>query len=131
MSGSCMLLRREAFEQVGRFDESYFMYCEDMDLCRRLAEAGWQNVYVPTAVVTHAGGHATQREPARMAREHHRSMYRYLARQYSGPAYAPLRLLLAAGLAARYLLSTRVRGLRDGAEPTRSADVLDDREGSP
>ena len=101
------------------------MYCEDMDLCHRLAAAGWSSVYVPSAVVTHHGGHATQRVPDRMLREHHRSLFRYLSRQYSGPTYAPLRALLGVGLLLRYLLARRVPSLAAGAEPTRSADLLD------
>ncbi len=49
------------------------MYFEDLDLGDRLGQAGWQNVYVPAAVVVHAGGHAARRDPRRMAAEHHRS----------------------------------------------------------
>jgi N-acetylglucosaminyl-diphospho-decaprenol L-rhamnosyltransferase len=126
LSGSCMLLRREAFDGVGGFDPSYFMYCEDMDLCRRLAEAGWANVYVPSAVITHQGGHATSRAAGPMLREHHRALYRYLSRQYSGPRWAPVRLLLGAGLLLRYLLASLVPSLGEGAAPTRSADVLEE-----
>jgi N-acetylglucosaminyl-diphospho-decaprenol L-rhamnosyltransferase len=126
LSGSCMLLRREAFEAVAGFDPAYFMYCEDMDLCRRLAEAGWANVYVPSAVVTHLGGHATSRFAGPMLREHHRALYRYLARQYSGRRYAPVRVALGVGLLLRYLLAARVRAVGEGAAPTRSAAVLDD-----
>jgi len=125
LSGSCMLLRRSAFQAVGGFDPSYFMYCEDMDLCRRLAEAGWVNVYVPSAVVTHSGGHATSRVAAEMIAEHHRALYRYLSRQYSGPRYALLRPVLAAGLFLRYLLARGVKSVGEGAAPTRSADVLE------
>jgi N-acetylglucosaminyl-diphospho-decaprenol L-rhamnosyltransferase len=126
LSGSCMLLRREAFEAVAGFDPSYFMYCEDMDLCRRLGEAGWSSVYVPSAVITHQGGHATSRAAGPMLREHHRSLFRYLSRQYSGPAYAPVRLMLGVGLLVRYLLASRVRSVGDGAAPTRPAAVLED-----
>jgi len=125
LSGSCMLLRRSAFEQVGGFDPAYFMYAEDMDLCRRLGENGWSNVYVPSAVVTHAGGHATSRVAAKMVAEHHRALYRYLSRQYAGPRYALLRPLLAAGLFLRYLLARGVKSVGEGAAPTRSADVLE------
>jgi N-acetylglucosaminyl-diphospho-decaprenol L-rhamnosyltransferase len=125
LSGSCMLLRRSAFEQVGGFDPSYFMYCEDMDLGHRLAEAGWSNVYVPSAVVTHTGGHATSRVAGAMVAEHHRALYRYLSRQYAGPRYALLRPLLAAGLFLRYLLARGVKSVGEGAAPTRSADVLE------
>jgi N-acetylglucosaminyl-diphospho-decaprenol L-rhamnosyltransferase len=125
LSGSLMLLRRSAFEQVGGFDPSYFMYCEDMDLCRRLAEAGWSNVYVPSAVITHTGGHATARNAAAMVAEHHRALYRYLSRQYAGPRYALLRPVLAAGLFLRYLLARGVKSVGEGAAPTRSADLLE------
>ncbi len=126
LSGSLMLLRTEAFAQVAGFDPTYFMYCEDMDLCRRLGEAGWQNVYVPDAVVTHLGGHATRRSARPMVLEHHRSLYRYLSRQYPGPAWAPVRLVLRLGLAARALLALRLTSLGEGAAPTRSADLLED-----
>ena len=127
LSGSCMLLRREAFAAVGGFDPSYFMYCEDMDLCRRLGEAGWSSVYVPSAVITHQGGHATSRVAGPMLREHHRALYRYLSRQYSGARWAPVRAVLGLGLLARYLLAARLRSLGEGAAPTRSADLLGDR----
>ena len=125
LSGACMLLRREAFESVAGFDPAYFMYCEDMDLCARLAQAGWLNVYVPSAVVTHLGGHATSRAAGPMLREHHRALFRYLSRQYSGPAWAPVRAVLGVGLLLRYLLAARVRAVGEGAAPTRSAEVLD------
>ncbi len=126
LSGSLMVLRREAWEQVGGFDPKYFMYCEDMDLCRRLAEAGWQNVYVPAAVITHVGGHATAGEPAVMLREHHRALYVYLSEHYRGARWAPLRTALGVGLFLRYLLAARVRAVGEGAAPTRSANLLED-----
>jgi N-acetylglucosaminyl-diphospho-decaprenol L-rhamnosyltransferase len=125
LSGSCLLLRRSAFEEIGGFDPAYFMYAEDMDLGRRLADAGWENVYVPSAVVTHAGAHATSRNAAAMVAEHHRALYRYLSRQYAGPRYVLLRPLLAAGLFLRYLLARWVKSVGEGAAPTRSADVLE------
>ncbi|MHB2023804.1 MAG: glycosyltransferase family 2 protein [Mycobacteriales bacterium] len=124
LSGSCMLLRRRAFEAVGGFDPAYFMYCEDMDLCRRLAQAGYRSVYVPSAVVTHTGGHATRLHSVRMLAEHHRSLYRYLSRQYGGPGYLWLRPLLAGGLAVRFLAALGSRRIREGARPNRSARVL-------
>ena len=124
VSGSCMLLRREAFDEVGGFDPGYFMYFEDLDLCKRLSDAGWQSVYVPSAVVEHTGAHSTKRSRNKMLRAHHRSAYRYLAGQYAGPFWLPVRLVLRAGLAARYVLSLVVREIGEGAKPTRRADVL-------
>ena len=124
LSGSCLLLRRCAFEQVLGFDPAYFMYFEDVDLCDRLSRAGWRNVYVPAAVVEHAGGHATLRVPAQMLRAHHRSAYRYLATRYAGWPWLPVRLVLAVGLALRYLLSVGLNRAAEGAQPTRSADTV-------
>jgi N-acetylglucosaminyl-diphospho-decaprenol L-rhamnosyltransferase len=124
LSGSCLLLRRGAFEQVRGFDPAYFMYFEDVDLCDRLSRAGWRNIYVPAAVVEHAGGHATARMPAEMLRAHHRSAYRYLAARHPGWRWLPVRLALAVGLALRYLLSVGLNRAAEGAQPTRSADVL-------
>jgi len=105
LSGSCLLLRRSAFDQVGGFDPAYFMYFEDVDLCERLGRAGWTCVYVPDSVVTHEGAHATQRHRSAMVAAHHRSAYLYLSRRYPGRRNAPLRLVLRAGLAARAALA--------------------------
>jgi N-acetylglucosaminyl-diphospho-decaprenol L-rhamnosyltransferase len=124
LSGSCLVLRRVAFETVHGFDEGYFMFSEDLDLCERLGRAGWLSVYVPSAVVSHVGGHSWRRAPARMLYHHHRSTYRYLARRYRGPAYLPLRVILFVGLAVRFALSLVIRRVAEGAAPARSADVL-------
>jgi N-acetylglucosaminyl-diphospho-decaprenol L-rhamnosyltransferase len=125
LSGSALLVRREAFESVGGFDPQYFMYFEDVDLCDRLARAGWSSIYVPSSVVEHTGGHATRREPMLMQRAHHASAYRYLADRYRGLGWAPVRLVLRAGLFARYYLSRISVRTAEGAAPTRSADLLD------
>jgi N-acetylglucosaminyl-diphospho-decaprenol L-rhamnosyltransferase len=116
LSGSCLVVRREAFEAIGGFDPGYFMYFEDLDLGERLGRAGWQNVYVPTATVTHTGGHATSRNPGDMAAEHHRSAWRYLSGHYPGWRWWPLRLVLRSGLSARALLARKVRGVGAGAK---------------
>jgi N-acetylglucosaminyl-diphospho-decaprenol L-rhamnosyltransferase len=84
-------------------------------------------VYVPSAQVTHEGGHATEDGRGRsavMLRAHHRSAYRYLARKYAGPRWAPVRLVLAVGLLGRYVVARLVPQIGAGAKPTRSADVL-------
>ncbi len=121
LSGSCLLLRRQAFDAVGGFDPAYFMYFEDVDLGERLGRQGWPSVYVPSAVVEHTGGHATERDPARMAVEHHRSAWRYLSRRYAGWRWWPVRTVLHAGLWLRSLLARRVPGVAAGAAPQRQA----------
>lgn len=107
LSGSCLLMRREAFDSVDGFDPRYFMYFEDVDLGDRLAKAGWQNVYVPSAEVMHVQGHAASRAATAMLRAHHESAYRFIADRHQGLRWAPLRLTIKAGLKARQTLETR------------------------
>jgi N-acetylglucosaminyl-diphospho-decaprenol L-rhamnosyltransferase len=124
LSGSCFLVDLEAFHSVSGFDPGYFMYFEDVDLADRLGRRGWLHVYAPSAVVVHEGGHATRREPHRMQRVHHTSALRYLARRYPGPAYAPLRAGLRAGLGARMLLAYVSGRVAAGARPQRTTEAL-------
>ena len=107
LSGSCLLLRRTAFDQVSGFDERYFMYMEDVDLGDRLGKAGWQNIYVPSAEILHDKGHATGRDPARNLAAHHTSTYTFLSDRHSKPWHAPLRWTIRGALAARAGLVVR------------------------
>ena len=101
LSGSCLLLRRQAFGAISGFDERYFMYMEDVDLGDRLSEAGWQNVYVPSAEVLHDKGHSTGRDPARNLAAHHTSTYTFLADRHPRWWQAPLRWTIKSALATR------------------------------
>lgn len=107
LSGACLLLRREAFEAVGGFDESYFMFFEDLDLGERLTLAGWQNLYVPGARVTHVGGTSWRERPARMISAHHASARRYLHRRYRRWYQWPVRVAVTAGLRLRETVELR------------------------
>lgn len=108
LSGACILVRRTAFEQVGGFDESFFMYFEDVDLGERLLEAGYRNRYEPGAEVTHSGAHSTERSIGAMTKAHHDSAYRYLSKRYRGALNWPVRQLLRLGIAARSWAIRRV-----------------------
>ncbi|HEU5475846.1 MAG TPA: glycosyltransferase family 2 protein [Actinophytocola sp.] len=107
LSGSCLLLRRAAFDEIDGFDPRYFMYFEDVDLGDRLARAGHRNVYVPTAEVLHIQGHSTAKAAPAMLTAHHDSAYRYLADRHPGWRWAPVRAALRAGLSLRLRLETR------------------------
>jgi N-acetylglucosaminyl-diphospho-decaprenol L-rhamnosyltransferase len=61
VSGACVLVRRSALAQVDGFDERFFMYCEDIDLCKRLGDAGWRLAFEPEALVVHVGGASAPR----------------------------------------------------------------------
>lgn len=119
LSGSCLLLRRAAFEQVGGFDPRYFMFFEDVDLCERMQRAGWDVVYAPDAEVRHVGGHSWRDQPSIMIKAHHASAIRYLSRRYSRWWQAPLRWGITGGLGVRYLASKVLKGIGRGAEPAR------------
>ncbi|MGY1619674.1 glycosyltransferase family 2 protein [Geodermatophilus sp. SYSU D00691] len=124
LSGSCFLVDLAAFHSVGGFDPGYFMYFEDVDLARRLGRCGWLHVYVPTAVVTHEGGHATRRQPHRMQRVHHTSALRYLSADFPERRHTPLRVALRAGLGARMLVSYVSSKVGAGARPQQTVAQL-------
>ncbi|MSO37984.1 MAG: glycosyltransferase family 2 protein [Acidimicrobiia bacterium] len=108
LSGAAVWLRRDALDVVGGWDEEYFMFFEDVDLCRRLNEAGWRVSYEPAACVTHVVGVSRAGRPYRSIYWHHRAAYRYAANWWQGRR----RLLLpgaAIFLAARGL----AQGLRE------------------
>ena len=107
LSGSCLLLRRKAFDAIGGFDERYFMYMEDVDLGDRLGRSGWLNVYVPDSEILHDKGHSTGRNPARNLRAHHDSTYIYLSDRHKGRWQAPLRWTMKGALRARARAAVR------------------------
>ena len=107
LSGSCQLIRRDAWDSAGGFDTRYFMYFEDVDLGDRIGRAGWHNVYVPSAAVTHIGGKATSRAPKKMLAAHHESAYRYLADRHRGLAWKPVLAAVKLGLELRLKFETR------------------------
>ncbi|HET9691028.1 MAG TPA: glycosyltransferase family 2 protein [Acidimicrobiales bacterium] len=106
VSGACMLVRRATWEAVGGFDPAYFMYMEDVDLCWRVARAGWGVGYEPAATVMHVQGASTRRHPYRMLAAHHRSMWRFARTTTTGARRAALPLV-AVGLTGR-LVATAV-----------------------
>ena len=106
IKGACLLLRRAALEQVGPLDESYFMYTEEMDLCYRLAQAGWELWWVPQAVVKHYEGASSKQVAEAMYLQLYRSKVQFYRKfggarraerfkRLLGLAYAP-RLAVAA-----------------------------------
>ena len=101
VSGACMLVRRDAFDRVAGFDERYFLYWEDADLCRRLRVHGCETRYVPGAAAVHRVGQSSRTARAESIRAFHASAYQYYATHVAPAAFSPKRLL------ARVLLATR------------------------
>jgi N-acetylglucosaminyl-diphospho-decaprenol L-rhamnosyltransferase len=109
ISGSAMLLRREAYDEVGGFDARYFMYVEDVDLCTRLRKAGWTVMFSPEVEVVHEVGVSSRSMPKRMAMEHSRSIYRYFDRHVARGPVVLLKPLVWLALWLRARLAARVR----------------------
>lgn len=80
--GACLLVRREALEAAGLLDEQFFIYTEEIDLCRRLADHGWQLYFVPQSVIVHYGGASTTQVATRMFVELYRSKVQYFRKHF-------------------------------------------------
>lgn len=111
VAGTHFLVRREAWDAVGGFDEAYFMYMEDVDLCWRLGRAGWRTGYEPAARVSHDIGRSTDQTPYRMILAHHRSMLIFARRSTTG-AGRVLVPVMAVALAVRTVLAWIQRAAR-------------------
>ena len=111
LSGACMLVRRDAFMEIGGFDERFFLYWEDADLCRRLRARGYHVRYVPGATAVHQVGRSSRTARRSSIRAFHASAYLYYATHVAPGALNPRRLLARALLGARCWWQLRaVRG---------------------
>jgi len=116
VSGACMLIRRDAFDAVGGFDEGFFLYWEDADLCRRLGIAGWRVTYYPGCRVTHRGGRSSRHRAIGSAIAFHRSVFRYYLKHggrwrfvFAPVVFAALQMRLGVELAGSAVSSLRRR----------------------
>ena len=102
VSGACMVIRREALEEVGGLDERFFLYWEDVDLCRRMVRKGWKIIYYPAGAIEHAVGGSSEHDLIRSVYEFHRSAYHYYLKHHD--LYWPiLKLILVCGLSFRFI----------------------------
>lgn len=81
--GAALAIRREAFAAVGGFDEAFFMYSEEVDLCYRLVQAGWEVHFLPLAEVTHVGGASTRQQLVKMEVQRYAATRHFYRRHYS------------------------------------------------
>lgn len=110
VSGALMLVRREAWVAARGFDEGYFMHAEDLDLCRRIRELGWEVWCAPAIHVVHIKGVSSRRRPLRVEYYKHRGLLRYFDKFDAPHCGWPLRALVRSGAWARLLL-VLARGL--------------------
>ncbi len=105
ISGACMLLKREVFEQVGMFTEDYFMYAEDIDLNYKVKKAGFTNYYVGSATIVHHGGGSSRQEVSHWATVMKYRAMGKLFQRTGGLLYGALyRTMMACAAASRLLI---------------------------
>ena len=104
---TAVAIRREAFDDIGGFDERFFFFVEDVDLCRRLADAGWEVWFEPRAEFVHIWGGSWTQRPLRFLALHQLNLYRYFRKHRRG-AWVLAAPFVATGLALRFgLLAMR------------------------
>lgn len=118
--GACMLVRKEVLEQVGTFDERFFIYCEEVDLCIRVKKTGWAIHCVPSAEIVHHSAKSTSQFRGRMLVELHRSRVQLFNKHYNSAFRWANRRLIRLG--ARTEINRARQALRAGAMSAEEAN---------
>jgi hypothetical protein len=124
VNGAFMLIRRAALDEVGIFDEGYWMYMEDLDLCYRFAEAGWVTWYEPSATVVHvkAGSSGPVRSP-RLNYAFHYGMFRFYRKHYAATKGALVSAVVYLGILVKLVLSVSRNAVKRPTRARRAAPL--------
>ena len=101
ISGSFMMIKKAVLDEVGYFDERFFMYCEDIDLCARIGQAGYQIWYVPTSQIIHYKGESTKKNDIDYVITFNKALYQFFEKHYASRTLSPFRWLIIAGIMGR------------------------------
>lgn len=104
ISGACMLVKREVVEDVGLWDERYFLHCEDLDWCMRFRQKDWKILFVPDAHINHALGACSQSHRVFVEWHKHKGMVRFYGRFFRHQYPGPLMWLVTLGVWLRFVL---------------------------
>ena len=104
ISGACMLVKREALDDVGLWDEGYFLHCEDLDWCMRFRQKGWKILFVPDAKISHALGACSKSRKVFVEWHKHKGMIRFYNKFFKHQYPGPLMALVIFGVSLRFLL---------------------------
>ena len=123
VSGACLFVPRRVFEETGGFDEAYFLHVEDLDLCRRVRDAGHRVAIAHAVHAVHAQGSSSRHRPLFVAWHKHRGMWRYFRRYDRAARMAPLRALVWLGIWGHFALTAPLqlaRRFTSAADGTRA-----------
>lgn len=112
ISGALMLVRRAAVNDVGLWDEAYFLHCEDLDWCMRFRQLGWRILFVPDASVLHYHGHCSRARPFFVEWHKHKGMVRFYNKFFRHQYPGVLMWLVNAGVWLRFALVSVVHSSR-------------------
>jgi hypothetical protein len=108
VSGSFMMIRRAVTEQIGRFDEDFFLYAEDIDFCFRAKQAGWKVMYNPAAPITHAKGVCADSSPGPAAYQFYHTMWTFHKKHFYKKTLPPVNLLIWLGVQGMKFVKPRL-----------------------
>lgn len=114
VEGACLLVRRQAFQEVGGLDEGYFMYAEEVDWCYTMAKRGWQVWYQPEARVIHLGGASSTSRRTHREADLYRSRIRFFRKHYGNRSAQILKLQIYAATAFKNVFHGILRRLTRG-----------------
>ena len=104
LTGAFMFMRKNALDQVGLLDETFFMYGEDIDLCYRIKEGGWKIVYYGKSSITHLKGASSKKQKNKLIYEFYRAMYIYYKKHHAKESFFLTNLVVYIGIAVLCIL---------------------------
>lgn len=104
ISGACMLVKRQAIQDVGLWDEGYFLHCEDLDWCLRFTQKGWRILFVPSARISHALGVSSRSRPIFVEWHKHKGMMRFYRKFFQHQYPGIFMSLVSVGVWLRFLV---------------------------
>jgi len=125
ISGACMLLTRQAVHDIGLMDEGYFLHCEDLDLCMRARQHGWQILFVPDAPIVHHKGGCSRGRPVFVEWHKHKGMVRFYHKHFRHQYPAGLMGLVVVAVWLRFVaVATLIQSRRFWARARQWAALL-------
>ena len=104
LTGAFMFMRKDALDETGLLDETFFMYGEDIDLCYRIKKAGWKIVYYGESKITHLKGASSKKQKSKLIYEFYRAMYIYYKKHHANESFFLVNWVVYLGIAVLCLL---------------------------
>ncbi|MBI2037796.1 MAG: glycosyltransferase family 2 protein [Candidatus Magasanikbacteria bacterium] len=112
LSGAAMMFRKAVYEQIGGFDETFFMYGEDLDFCKRVLDKGWKTVYVSEAKIIHFGGQSSGKRWVKSLINFYEAMWLYYRKHFYNQHNIILNLIIWMGIKVRMAIALLINYLK-------------------